>query len=100
MLYTNTNLKVLNEVYFGETPGITRCFQAFCEFRNKYITKRIIFTGNPNADKDKDLQRFVQEIEREFGLYSYSIVIVSSEVSLGSRGSTFLRGALSMYSSS
>ena len=79
MLYTNTNLKVLNEVYFGETPGITRCFQAFCEFRNKYITKRIIFTGNPNADKDKDLQRFVQEIEREFGLYSYSVVIVSSD---------------------
>ena len=79
MLYTNTNLKVLNEVYFGETPGITRCFQAFCEFRNKYITKRIIFTGNPNADKDKDLQRFVQEIEREFGLYSYSLIIVTSD---------------------
>lgn len=79
MLYVNNNIKVLNEVYFGETPGITRCFQAFCEFRNKYVTKRSIFTGNVNADKDKDLQRFVQEIEREFGLYSYSVIIRPSD---------------------
>ena len=29
--------QVVNEAYFGRTPGINRCFNAFCDFRHKYL---------------------------------------------------------------
>lgn len=73
-------LQVVNEAYFGRTPGITRCFNAFCDFRRKYVTSSAI--GNAmrgirhlDADHDKDLHRFCREMERQFGLDSFSFVI-------------------------
>ena len=35
--------QVLNEVYFGETPGIMRCFNAFSAWRSKYLMDRKVY---------------------------------------------------------
>lgn len=74
-------LKVINEAYFGRTTGIMRCFDAFCDFRRKYVGDGIFHSvgiSNINADHDKDLKRFISEMEREFGLESFSFVPVNS----------------------
>lgn len=77
-------LQVVNEAYFGRTPGITRCFNAFCDFRDKYVSK----TGNIlrsvryiDTDHDKDLHRFCKEMERQFGLFSFSFIINNNVIS-------------------
>lgn len=71
--------QVLNEVYFGETPGIMRCFNAFSAWRSKYLMDRKVYMMNSAAERDPLLGKFVAEIEREFGLYSYSIVILNGD---------------------
>lgn len=73
------NLVVVNEVYFGQTPGITRCFEAFSAFRSKYVTSKKFFMGNIDADHDPMLQKFIDEIEREFGFYSFSFIIEDND---------------------
>lgn len=80
-LYNVNSIKqqVLNEVYFGYTPGIARVFEAFQDFRSKYVTDRKFFTGNLNADNDPDLKRFVEEMEREFNIYSYTLIISNDD---------------------
>lgn len=80
-LYNVNSIKqqVLNEVYFGYTPGIARVFEAFQDFRSKYVTDRKFFTGNINADTDPDLKRFIKEMEREFNIYSYSLIITNND---------------------
>lgn len=71
--------QVLNEVYFGYTPGIARVFEAFQDFRRKYVTDRKFFMYNIDADRDPLLKKFVQEVEREFGIYSFSFVIENTD---------------------
>lgn len=71
--------QILNEVYFGYTPGIARVFSAFQDFRHKHVVDRKFFMGNIDADNDPDLRKFIQEVEREFGLYSFSFIIVNDD---------------------
>lgn len=66
--------EVLNEVYFGQTPGITKVFEAFSAFRSKYVNSRKVLVGNIDADHDPLLGKFISEVEREFGFYSFSFV--------------------------
>ena len=71
--------EVLNEVYFGETPGIMRCFEAFSTWRSKYLMDRKLYMMNSAAERDPLLGKFVAEIEREFGLFSYSFIIINKD---------------------
>jgi hypothetical protein len=64
-------IQALNETYFGRTPGITRCYNAFCDFRDKYASASFLRgIKNIDCDHDKDLRRFVFEMERQFGFDS------------------------------
>ena len=76
-IYNTQNLEIeaLNEVYFGQTPGITKVFDAFCKFRDKYVTNRKFFMFDIDADHDPDLADFIKEVEREFNIYSFSFLI-------------------------
>ena len=78
-LYNTTALrrKIVNEVYFGETPGIMSCFNAFAAWRSKYVMAQKVYMMNMNADSDPLKSKFIAEIEREFGLYSFSFMIVN-----------------------
>lgn len=71
--------QVLNETYFGRTPGINRVFNAFCDFRDKYKNNRLIGKSDMSAQSDPLLKTFVREIEREFGFYSVSIILNNSD---------------------
>lgn len=72
-------LQAVNEVYFGRTPGIMRVFNAFCDWREKYVNNRLIGKGNISAQTDPDLKKLTNELERQFGYYSISIVVVQSD---------------------
>ena len=78
-IYSIQKDQVLNEVYFGETPGIMRCFNAFSAWRSKYLMDRKLYMMNSAAERDPLLGKFVAEIEREFGLYSYSFIIINKD---------------------
>ena len=69
-------IQAINEVYFGRTSGINRCFNAFCDFREKY-TDDSFLRGIKyiDVDHDKDLKRFCEEMERQFGFESFSFII-------------------------
>lgn len=72
-------IQTLNEAYFGQTPGITRCYDAFCEFRRKYkSTKLFRGVSNIDMDHDKDLHRFCNEMERQFGFSSFTFIVQNS----------------------
>lgn len=76
-------MQAINEAYFGRTPGITKCFNAFCDFRHKYLSTSKINNSfraitNLTADHDKDLHRFCNEMERQFGFDSFSFIIENS----------------------
>ena len=81
-IYNTKNLEIeaLNEVYFGQTPGITKVFDAFCKFRDKYVTNRKFFSFDIDADHDPDLADFIKEIEREFNIYSFSFLIEDNDM--------------------
>ena len=76
-LYQNKQmLRVVNEAYFGRTPGITRCFNAFCDFRDQYVGHGFINSiRHIDIDHDKNLKLFCKEMEREFGLDSFSFIV-------------------------
>ena len=76
---TKQFVQALNETYFGRTAGINRCFNAFCDFRHKYVDSSFLRgIKNIDADHDKDLRRFIAEMERQFGFYSFSFIISNS----------------------
>ena len=81
-IYNTQNLEIeaLNEVYFGQTPGITKVFDAFCKFRDKYVTNRKFFMFDIDADHDPDLADFIKEVEREFNIYSFSFLIENTDM--------------------
>ena len=81
-IYNTKNLEIeaLNEVYFGQTPGITKVFDAFCKFRDKYVTNRKFFMFDIDADHDPDLADFIKEVEREFNIYSFSFLIENTDM--------------------
>ena len=71
--------QAINEAYFGRTPGINRCFNAFCDFRHKYVDSSFLRgIKNIDADHDKDLRLFISEMERQFGFESFSFIISNS----------------------
>lgn len=71
--FDNTSTTPINEVYFGQTPGITRCFEAFSAWRSKYVMDSRLYMINTKADSDPLKYNFIKEMEREFGLYSFSL---------------------------
>lgn len=72
-------IQAINEVYFGRTAGINRCFNAFCDFRHKYLDSSFLRgVKNIDADHDKELRRFISEMERQFGFFSFSFIISNS----------------------
>lgn len=78
-------MDILNEVYFGQTPGITRCFEYFSKFRQKYLTHMRVFTymnstHKISADHDEDLYKFCREMEKEFGFYSFSFMVWNDDI--------------------
>ena len=72
-IYSISKQEPINEVYFGQTPGIMRCFEAFSAWRSKYTTDSRLYMMNTAAEKDPLLGKFITEMEREFGLYSLSV---------------------------
>ena len=81
MIITNPHqYEAINEVYFGQTPGIMRCFDAFCAWRQKYVTDNKFFMLSNGAETDPLLFKFEREIEREFNIESFSLVVVSNDM--------------------
>ena len=69
-------IQAINEVYFGRTAGINRCFNAFCDFREKYTDDSFLRgIKHIDVDHDKDLKRFCEEMERQFGFESFSFIV-------------------------
>ena len=72
-------IQAINEVYFGRTAGINRCFNTFCDFREKYTDDSFLRgIKHIDVDHDKDLKRFCEEMERQFGFESFSFIVVKS----------------------
>lgn len=78
--FDSTSITPINEVYFGETPGIKRCFEAFSAWRSKYLMDTKVYMMSRQAETDPIKQKFVAEMEREFGLYSFSLIIVNKDI--------------------
>ena len=58
-IYNTDSLNILNEVYFGQTKGITEVFEKFCDFRDKYITNRKVFFA-PSEERFSISRRHVK----------------------------------------
>ena len=76
-LYMNINRQVIQEVYFGKTPGIEKCFEQFCKFRDKYISSSVV-RYNVSINNDPDLIQFNRCMEEEFGFGNYALYVANS----------------------
>lgn len=72
-------LQVVNEAYFGRTPGINKVYNAFCDWRDKYKNNRIIGKGNVCAMNDKLLRYFRKTVEEQFGFSTVTIWLCQSD---------------------
>ena len=67
----------IQEAYYGKTPGIMECYEAFSKFRSKYVTQ----TGmryRPTINRDDDLIEFNRCMEREFGFSNFELYVINS----------------------
>lgn len=71
--------QVVNEAYFGRTPGINKVYNAFCDWRDKYKNNRIIGKGNVSAMNDKLLRYFRKTVEEQFGFSTVTIWLCQSD---------------------
>ena len=72
--------EAINEVYFGQTPGIMRCFDAFSAWRQKYVTDSKFFMLSNGAETDPLLLKFEREVEREFNIESFSFILINDDM--------------------
>lgn len=79
-IYNFKEMDVFNEIYFGQTEGITELFECFSAFRQKYVTDRKIFMGNINADHDELLNKFCRLVEKEWNIDSFSMLVQNNDV--------------------
>lgn len=66
-------IQAINEVYFGRTPSINRVFNAFCDWREPFISNTKYYTTTTFKNMyNKDMEVFRNEVCRQFGFKSFS----------------------------
>lgn len=73
-------MQVINEAYFGETPGIQRIQRAMTAFRQKWSAKQ--YQYKPEAIQSKELKDLCKAFEDEFGFETFALNI-NQEVGFG-----------------
>jgi len=72
-------LQVLNEVYFGRGPQINALFNAYCDWREPFISKTKYYTGGFKNVYNKDMQVFREMVCKQFGFktFSYNVLPIA-----------------------
>ena len=65
----------IQEAYFGKTPGIMKCYNAFSKFRSKYVG---LMSYRPTINTDDDLINFNRAMEEEFGFSLFELYVINS----------------------
>ena len=72
-------IQAINEVYFGRTPSINSLFNAYCDWREPFISSTKYLTASMKNFYNKDLQFFIDKTCKQFGLQSFSYVVLNNE---------------------
>ena len=72
-------IQAINEVYFGRTASINSLFNAYCDWREPFISTTKYSTASIKNFYNKDLQVFIDKTCKQFGLESFSYIVLNSE---------------------
>ena len=73
-------IQAINEVYFGRTAGINRVFNAYCDWREPFISKTKYFNATYKNMYNKDMEVFRNEVCKQFGFKTFSYNVIQMPV--------------------
>jgi len=65
-------IQAVNEVYFGRTASINSLFNAYCDWREPFISSTKYYTGEYKNVYNKDMQVFRDMVCKQFGFKTFS----------------------------
>jgi Zn-dependent protease with chaperone function len=83
-------MQVLNEVYFGRGPKINALFNAYCDWREPFISSTKYYTGEYKNVYNKDMQVFRDMVCKQFGFKTFSYNVLPIAVPNSFTMSSFL----------
>lgn len=83
-------MQVLNEVYFGRTASINALFNAYCDWREPFISSTKYYTGEYKNVYNKDMQTFRDMVCKQFGFKTFSYNVLPIAVPNSFTMSSFL----------
>lgn len=75
-IYASKCLQAIQEVYFGETPGIQKIQQQLSKFRANHIGKEF----DPYVNLDPELLKLNRMFEDEFGFEVFSLTVIKQSI--------------------
>lgn len=77
--YQNRQLQqAINEAYFGRNAGITKVYNAYCDWREPLISKSKYFTATIKNVYNEDMKYFRKCVCEQFGFETFSYTVVQS----------------------
>lgn len=70
--------QAINEAYFGRNPGITKVYNAYCDWREPLISKSKYFTATIKNVYNEDMKYFRKCVCEQFGFETFSYTVVQS----------------------
>lgn len=75
--YQNRQLQqAINEAYFGRNPGITKVYNAYCDWREPLISKSKYFTATTKNVYNEDMKYFRKCVCEQFGFETFSYTVI------------------------
>ena len=78
-LLEQKQIQALNEVYFGRTASINALFNAYCDWREPFVSNTKYLTSTLKNFYNKDIQIFIDMTQNQFGLKTFSYVVLNNE---------------------
>jgi len=77
--YQNRQLQqAINEAYFGRNAGITKVYNAYCDWREPFISKSKYFTATIKNVYNEDMKYFRKCVCEQFGFETFSYTVIQS----------------------
>lgn len=70
--------QAINEAYFGRNAGITKVYNAYCDWREPLISKSKYFTATIKNVYNEDMKYFRKCVCEQFGFETFSYTVVQS----------------------
>ena len=77
-------LQAINEAYFGRTPSINSLYNAFCDWREPFISTTKHFTYTSTNFYNEQHKKFCEMVKKQFNFHTFSYMVTNANTSVNS----------------